>query len=131
MATRAADIAAIKAMSDARAEAFRKGKAEDIAIHFTEDGVLMAPGAKATKGRAAVRAYYQKIFDEYDADLVSGYETVDVDANLAYGQGFAKVTLRPRAGGPRTESTAKYINILKRQPDGTWKTTHDIWNANE
>ena len=28
-------------------------------------------------------------------------------------------------------STSKYLNILERQADGTWKTTHDIWNANE
>jgi ketosteroid isomerase-like protein len=28
-------------------------------------------------------------------------------------------------------STAKYLNILEKQSDGTWKTTHDIWNGNE
>jgi ketosteroid isomerase-like protein len=28
-------------------------------------------------------------------------------------------------------STAKYLNILKKQADGSWKTTHDIWNSNE
>ncbi len=128
---REVDIAAIKAMSDARAEAFRQGDAAGIAIHFTEDGVLMAPGAQASSGRAAVQAYYQKIFDEFETDLESGYVSVDVDGDLAYGQGFAKVKLQPRDGGASSISTAKYINVLKRQPDGTWKTTHDIWNANE
>lgn len=128
---REAEIAAIKAMSDARAEAFRRGDAAAIAIHFAEQGVLMPPGAPVMTGREAVRAYYQKIFDEYETDLESGYDAVGVDGALAYGQGFAKVTLRPRAGGPPTSSTAKYINVLARQPDGSWKTTHDIWNSNE
>ena len=126
-----ADVAAIRAVSDARAEAFRKGDAAGIAIHFTEDGVLMAPGEPASRGRASVRAYYQKIFDEFEPGLESGFAAVGVDGDLAYGQGYAKVTLRPRKGGPPTESTAKYINILQRRPDGSWKTTHDIWNANE
>jgi uncharacterized protein (TIGR02246 family) len=128
---RDADIAAIKAVSDARAEAFRRGDAAGIAIHFTEGGVLMAPGAPFVTGRAAVQAYYQKLFDAMEADLESGYVAVEVDGDLAYGQGFAKVTARPHEGGEVSVSTAKYINILKRQADGTWKTTHDIWNANE
>lgn len=128
---RDADVAAIKAMSDARAEAFRRGDAATIASHFTEEGVLMPPGSPATSGREAVRAYYQKIFVDYEAGLESGYVAVDVDGDLAYGQGFAKVTLRPRQGGAETNSTAKYLNIVKRQPDGSWKTTHDIWNSND
>jgi len=129
--SRDADIAAIKAVSDARAEAFRRGDAQGIATHFTNDGVLMAPGSPATQGREAVRVYYQKIFDEFETDLASGYDAVDLDGDLAYGQGFAKVTVRPRTGGEPSKSSAKYINILRRQHDGSWKTTHDIWNANE
>jgi len=27
-------------------------------------------------------------------------------------------------------SISKYLNILERQPDASWKTTHDIWNDN-
>lgn len=125
------EVSAIKAMSAARAKAFNEGKAADIAIHFTEDGVLMAPGAPATSGRAAVQAYYQSIFDQYVTDLESGYEEVKVSGDMAYGRGFAKVKLVPHAGGDTLVSSAKYINILERQPDGTWLTTHDIWNGNE
>lgn len=127
----AADVSAIKAMSAARAKAFNEGKAADIAIHFTEHGVLMAPGAPATSGRAAVQTYYQSIFDQYVTDLESGYEEVKVSGDMAYGRGFAKVKLVPHAGGDTLVSSAKYINILERQPDGSWLTTHDIWNENE
>jgi uncharacterized protein (TIGR02246 family) len=127
----AGDVAAIRAVSDARAEAFRRGDAAGIAIHFTDDGLLMAPGSPAQRGREAVRAYYQSLFDAYEAGLESGYEEVEVSGDLAVGRGFAKVTLRPRTGGPTTVSTAKYLNVLRRQPNGGWLTTHDIWNGNE
>jgi uncharacterized protein (TIGR02246 family) len=127
----AADITAIKAMSAARAKAFNEGDAAAIAIHFTERGVLMAPGAEATSGREAVERYYQSIFDEYVTTLESGYVDVKVSGDLAYGQGYARVGLVPHGGGDTLVSTAKYINILERQADGTWLTTHDIWNGNE
>jgi uncharacterized protein (TIGR02246 family) len=125
------DIRAIEEMSAARAEAFNKGDAAAIAIHFTEDGVLMAPGSRAMSGREAVEAYYQEIFDQFETKLNSYYEDVRVSGDLAFGRGFAKVKLIPHSGGETIYSTSKYINILARQPDGSWLTTHDIWNDNE
>jgi uncharacterized protein (TIGR02246 family) len=125
------DIAEIKALSATRAKAFSEGNANAIAAAFTETGTLMAPGRRSTTGREAVRKYYQSIFDEYQTFLESGYEEVRVSGDLAYGIGFAEVKLVLHSGGDTLISTAKYINILQRQDDGTWLTTHDIWNANE
>jgi uncharacterized protein (TIGR02246 family) len=118
-------------MSSARAKAFNEGNAAEIARHFTEDASLMAPGKPTQNGPEAVQAYYQSIFDEYGTELESGYEEVKVDGDLAYGRGFAKVTLYPKDGSEPIRSTSKYLNILERQQDGSWKTTHDIWNGNE
>lgn len=127
----ASDIAAIKALSAARAKAFNDGDAGIIAAAFTETGLLMAPGSKSMTGRESVRGYYQQIFDQYKTILESGYDEVKVSGNLGYGVGFARVTLVPHTGGDTLVSTSKYINILERQADGSWLTTHDIWNANE
>jgi uncharacterized protein (TIGR02246 family) len=121
----------ITEISRARAKAFNEGNAAGIAIHFTDDALLMAPGKPVMRGKAAVQAYYQSVFDEYTAQLESHYEEVEVSGGLAYGRGFAKVTLLPKKGGPPVVSTAKYLNILKMQANGLWKTTHDIWNGNE
>ena len=121
----------ITEISEERAKAFNEGNAAAIAMHFTEDALLMAPGKPAATGRAAVQDYYQAIFDDYTTQLKSHYEEVEVSGNLAYGRGFAKVTLVPKKGGLPLVSTAKYLNILKKQPGGLWKTTHDIWNGNE
>lgn len=125
------EIEAIQAVSSARAEAFNQGNASAIAEHFTEDAVLMPPGSSSMVGRDAVEAYYQAIFDEFHTELESGYKEVEVSGKLAYGRGYAKVKLTPKAGGETTSSEAEYINILKKQPDGSWKTTHDIWNGSE
>lgn len=125
------DIREIKAMSQARADAFNVGDAAAIATHFTTEAVLMAPNTPPKIGPEAVEAYYQEIFDNYRTGLESGYDAVRVDGDLAFGRGFAKVTLFSKTTGDTTYATSKYLNILERQPDGSWKTTHDIWNANE
>lgn len=127
----AEDIAAIKVLSASRAKAFNEGDAGIIAAAFTETGLLMAPGNKSMTGREAVRTYYQQIFDQYKTVLESGYDDVKVSGDMGYGVGFARVTLVPHSGGDTLVSTSKYINILERQADGSWLTTHDIWNSNE
>ena len=124
------DTEAITAVSHARAKAFNNSNADGITMHFTEDAILMAPGKPATVGKDAVRAYYQSIFDEFEPELDSHYEEVDLSGDLAYGRGVAEVRLTPKNGGEPIVSISKYLNILKRQSDGTWKTTHDIWNSN-
>lgn len=126
-----ADKERITAISAARAKAFNDWDAAGIAVHFTDDAQLMAPGKPALTGKEAVRQYYQSVFDEYHTQLESHYEEVEVSGDLAYGRGFASVTLTPKNGGEPVVSTSKYLNILKKQPDGDWKTTHDIWNGNE
>jgi uncharacterized protein (TIGR02246 family) len=125
-----ADKEEIVEMSDARAKAFNEGDAAAIAMHFTTDAILMAPGKAPQTGPEAVEAYYQEIFDTYHTMLESGYDEVKISGNLAYGRGTAVVTLIPKTGGDTTTSTSKYLNILQKQNNGSWKTTHDIWNGN-
>lgn len=126
-----ADIRTITEMSRSRAEAFNQGDASGISKYFTDDAFLMAPEKPSQRGKKEVEAYYQSIFDEFETILESGYEDVVVDGDLAYGRGFAKVILIPKSGGDTLYSTSKYLNILERQADGIWMTTHDIWNGNE
>ncbi len=123
-------IETISAMSASRAQAFNEGNAAEIAKFFTVDAYLMAPDLETQRGPEAIEAYYQSIFDQYETVLESGYENVVVDGDLAYGRGYAKVTLVDRKTGEKSYATSKYLNILERQNDGTWLTTHDIWNGN-
>lgn len=127
----ARDADEIRRISAARAKAFNEGDAAGIARHFSDSCFLMAPGGQTRTRPSQVQAYYQSIFDRYQTGLESGYEDVRVDGDLAYGRGFAKVRLKDKTTGEEKVSTSKYLNILERQPDGSWKTTHDIWNGNE
>jgi len=124
------DKNAIEAVSAERARAFNNSNASGIARHFTNDAILMAPDSPPQKGRKAIEKYYQSIFDEFEPQLDSRYVEIDVSGDLAYGRGIASVTLISKTSGDTLTSTAKYVNILKRQSHNSWKTTHDIWNSN-
>lgn len=125
------DKTLITEVSNARAKAFNEMDANEIAKYFTQDGVLMAPGNQASIGQKAVAKYYQGIFDEFDVVLESYYVEVKVSGNMAYGRGEAIVHATSKIDGEESVSKSKYLNILERQDDGSWKTTHDIWNTND
>ncbi|CAN0576302.1 unnamed protein product [Ectocarpus sp. 12 AP-2014] len=120
----------ITQVSKARAKAFNQMNAVEIAKYFALDGILMAPGKEVCVGQKAVAEYYQTIFDEFDVVLKSYYEEVEVSGDLAYGRGEAEVRATSKIDGIESIARSKYLNILKRQADGSWKTTHDIWNGN-
>ena len=124
------DKAAITAVSKARAEAFNNEDAKGVAVHFTENAGLMAPEKSALIGQRAIEDYYQSIFDEFEVRLDSYYEEVKVSGDMAIGRGEATVQLKPKGENKTTTSSSKYLNVLRRQPDGSWKTTYDIWNSN-
>jgi ketosteroid isomerase-like protein len=51
---------------------------------------------------------------------------------VATAIGTYKMTLTPKKAGakPLPTDEGKYIEVLKRQADGSWKIAYDIWNPN-
>ena len=45
-------------------------------------------------------------------------------------RGTYTIELTPKAGGSAVKDEGKYIILVERQPDGSWKVTHDIDNTN-
>ena len=48
--------------------------------------------------------------------------------DLAYSAGTSEDTINDSEGNPVTER-GKWVVVLKKQPDGTWKVVIDIWNS--
>ena len=62
----------------------------------------------------------------------SSSETSAVEGrgDLAFSTGEYTATLTPKKAGakPMPTQTGKYIGVMKKQPDGSWKLIYDIWN---
>ena len=51
-----------------------------------------------------------------------------VDGSTAYERGVATMTTQAGAAQPKT-SKGKYVTVMRRQSDGSWKLVLDIWNS--
>lgn len=63
----------------------------------------------------------------------TGLPSDDLDGrgDLAYVRGHYKPTASPKAkGGAARSEEGKFVEVLKRQPDGTWRYAIDIFNSN-
>ena len=55
-------------------------------------------------------------------------EEIEVAGDWAFSRGTYTFTGTKKAGGKPIQIIGKFIHILKRQPDGSWKLTRDCWN---
>jgi len=111
------------------AAALNAKDAQAAAALYTEDAVLIPPGEPLVRGRAAIEEYWRGAIESGGVRDVS-VETMDAlsSGSLGYETGSFVLT----ANGPDGEALTdkgRYIEILRREPDGRWLSTHGIWNA--
>lgn len=105
-------------------EAFNRGDAAGCAAFFTEDVMLLPPDQPMIRGRKAFEKTYQSRIEDNSGGTHTN-ELVDfgVDGDLAYQIGtYAIADSDPPEKG-------KFVNILKRQSDGSWKVSVSIFNS--
>ena len=105
-------------------EAFNRGDAAGCAAFSTEDVILMSPGEPMTRGRKAFEETYDSRMDKTSNGTHTN-ELVEygVDGDLAYQIGTYAVT------GGSSDEQGKFLNVLKRQADGTWKVAVSMFNS--
>lgn len=109
---------------DAYNEAFNRGDAAGCAAFFSDDIILMAPGQPMTRGKAAFEEIYRTRMEvSPDARHTNDLVEFGVEGDMAYQVGTFALT------GTDLSEQGKFLNILKRQTDGTWKVTVSIFNS--
>jgi uncharacterized protein (TIGR02246 family) len=127
----AEDNAAIFAFYGEWSQALATRGAEGYASFFTEDGAVLPPGAPPVEGREAIRQWMQTMLDTYateDGKLLPG------PLRAANGWAVWRFTLTgkrvPKKGGEAVPFHSKYLDVLRQQPDGSWKFVYRMWNDN-
>ena len=112
---------AIEAAVQRYVEATNHGDADALASMYADDAVLLPPDHEPIRGRAAIGDFWRQGTDE---GLEVTTLTVEVDGNLGYLVGRYNLP----ATDEEPADSGKYVMCLKRQRDGAWKLTADIWN---
>ncbi len=125
------DKTAISATLDEYAAAWKMSDAQRIGRLYTDDAIILPGDHVAETARAAIAKYNQDVFDAYVPKTfeITQQET-EISGDLAYNRGtfsFSADSKDPK--GKPISDHGKYIVVMKRQPDGSWKWTRDIDNS--
>ena len=105
-------------------KAFNQGDAAGCAAFFTEDVILLAPDKPMARGKRAFEEIYQSRMDKTSGGIhTNKLVEYGVEGDLAYQVGTFAIT------GTNPLEQGKFVNILRRQADGTWKVTVSIFNS--
>ena len=131
MKTNKADVAAINFLYDQWCIAADTGDLDHFMSLWADDAILMNPDTPAIFGREPIREYYGTMFEQFDiAVAIYGETEVQVSGDLAFSRGTGTLSVTPKSGGPTTLADSKWLDILKKQADGSWKVYCDCVTNN-
>ena len=111
------------------AAALNAKDAKTAASLYTEDAILIPPGEAIVRGRANIEAYWKAALESGGVRDVS-VETIDAQSSGELGYEIGTFVLTANgANGEAVKDVGRYIELLKRGPDGKWYSTAGIWNA--
>ena len=113
---------AIEAAVSRYVVASNEGDADALSDLYTDDAVLLPPDHAPIHGRRAIGEYWRQ---GTDTGLEVRTLRVEVDGTIGYlvGQYTLPATVKEPA------DSGKYVMCLRRQRDGSWKLSADIWNS--
>ena len=131
MSKQSTDIASIKQLAEDWRSGWIAGDTEFVLSLYAEEPVLMPQGQPAISGKENIRPLYEAVMKEVEFESQSKVMDVEVSGDLGYFWCDYTLTARPKAGGETIEVAGKYMCIVKRQDDGSWKITRLMDNSDE
>lgn len=94
---------------------------------FTEDAMLLPPDSSPVVGREAIATFWQGAFDAGVTGLKLDTISIEVNGDTGFVTGYWTVTV-PMEGGGTAEASGKELLVYKKEADGVWRASRDIWN---
>ena len=122
-----------QALRDLDAQWSKAAEAKDLdktVSYYADDAIVMPPNASAATTKEAIRSAWKEMLTTPGAAISWKATKVEVaqGGDLAYVSGTYEETMTD-ASGQSVKDHGKYVEIFKKQADGTWKVVADIWNS--
>lgn len=125
---RALDEKAIRDSEAAWVKAFATKEPEKAAAFYADDAASMLPDTPLMTGRKAIIAGMKPELGDPNFSLVFAPTKVEIakSGDVAYSQGTFKYTTTDPKTKKRVGQAGNYVEVYKKQADGTWKVEADI-----
>ena len=124
-----ADVAQVYELWLEVAAALNNGDLERWLALWSDDGIQMPPGAPRRQGVAEIRKELQSLFDSFDlSEMAIQTEEVRILGDWALTHGTFTFGRTPREWGETKRYTGSFLDVLKKQVDGSWKIAIECFN---
>ena len=128
--TRSADEASLK---NPDAEWSKAAGAKDVdktASYYSDDVLVLPPNMPSIQGKQQAHAMWQGMFGVpgFAGSWKSSRVEIARSGDLGYQTGTYEFSETDASGKPATDK-GKYLEVWKKQPDGSWKCIIDMFNS--
>ena len=121
------DRAAVEVAANTYLAAMRDENWALVAQSFAEDGVRIPPHEEPHRGRAAIEAWLGGIEELISYELTR--DALDGADGIAYIRGRYEITLRPAGAPGPISNEGDFLEVWRKDADGTWRVAEAIWNT--
>ncbi len=120
------DVATLKVYDD-WIQAMKSGDWDTAANLYTTDTVVMPPNMPLIEGREAIKTF----LENFPPIKEISFTPLEIDGygDIAYIRGTYTMMIQPEGAPEPIHDTGKYIEIKRKQEDGSWLTAIDIFNS--
>jgi len=129
------DVASVKSFNQAYEKAERASDVNTMANLWATDGVMLPPGEPAVVGVKQIHAWLERNRPDTTKVQITGntYNWKDItvagDYAFQWAPTFFDVQSTDGNAGAHISGTA--LEVLKRQPDGSWRLLRSSWSTQE
>ena len=100
---------------------------DQVMANYTDDAVLMTPGAPAAKGKDAIRAAWKGMIGSLQKMEFAPYRIeLSKTGDFATTLGAYMMTITDPKTKKPIDDRGSYVTVYRKQADGGWKVVEDI-----
>ncbi|MFL0289093.1 YybH family protein [Mycobacterium sp. SMC-18] len=123
------DRTGLAAVHRAVSNAIDEHDAAALAALYESDGTLMPPSGMVIRGRSAIEDTLRAMFTQGLCGQRVEVDEFFTSGDLAVEIGRSVADVRDPATGSMTTLAGNYLIVHRRQADGSWSMSHDIWTS--
>jgi uncharacterized protein (TIGR02246 family) len=101
---------------------------DQIMSFYADDAMTMPPNDHIVIGKAAIAARYKAGFAKFKMEVSLTSDELEICGDWAFNRGKTNGRLIWHDGGNPTPLNDKYLMILRRQADKSWKIARLMWS---